>query len=134
MHQKLPLIGPDRVYERWRWQIFAVTWLAYAGFYLTRKSFSVAKIALGDSSGLAMGLNEMAWVDGAFLTAYALGQFIWGICGDRYGTRDVILRGMLCSIIAAIAMGASSTAVLMGIFFAIQGLCQSTGWAPLTKN
>ena len=23
-------------YERWRWQIFGITWLAYAGFYLTR--------------------------------------------------------------------------------------------------
>ena len=30
-------------YERWRWQIFSITWLAYAGFYLTRKAFSVAK-------------------------------------------------------------------------------------------
>ena len=30
-------------YERWRWTIFGVTWLAYAGFYLTRKAFSVAK-------------------------------------------------------------------------------------------
>lgn len=134
MPQKLKLLGDNRLYERWRWQIFAVTWLAYAGFYLTRKSFSVAKIALGDSDGLAMGLQEMAWLDGAFLTAYAIGQFIWGICGDRYGARDVILRGMLCSIVAAVAMGASSTALLMGIFFSIQGLCQSTGWAPLTKN
>src|SRR5437588_1609953 len=36
----------DSKYERWRWQIFAVTWLAYAGLYLTRKSFSVAKVEL----------------------------------------------------------------------------------------
>ena len=37
-------VGDNPRYERWRWQIFAVTWLAYAGLYLTRKSFSVAKI------------------------------------------------------------------------------------------
>src|SRR5437773_4457781 len=100
MNDSPRLFGPDRTYERWRWQIFAITWLAYAGFYLTRKSFAVAKIALGESSGLGMGLNQMAWLDGAFLTAYAIGQFIWGICGDRFGTRDVILRGMLCSVVA----------------------------------
>ena len=134
MQPKPKLIGNDRVYERWRWQIFAITWLAYAGFYLTRKSFAVAKIALGESSGLGMGLNQMAWLDGAFLTAYAIGQFLWGICGDRFGTRDVILRGMLCSVVAAAAMGASNSAFLMALFFSIQGLCQSTGWAPLTKN
>ena len=39
-------------YERWRWRIFAITWLAYAGLYLTRKSFSVAKIEMGKESGL----------------------------------------------------------------------------------
>ena len=36
-------LGSDSKYERWRWQMFAVTWLGYAGFYLTRKSFSIAK-------------------------------------------------------------------------------------------
>ncbi|SVB89246.1 uncharacterized protein METZ01_LOCUS242100, partial [marine metagenome] len=33
-------------YTHWRWRIFFVTWLAYAGFYLTRKSFAVAKVGL----------------------------------------------------------------------------------------
>ncbi|MEW6158497.1 MAG: MFS transporter, partial [Verrucomicrobiota bacterium] len=40
-------VSLKQTYARWRWQIFAVTWLAYAGFYLTRKSFSVAKIEIG---------------------------------------------------------------------------------------
>ena len=29
-------------FKRWRIQIFAITWLAYAAFYFTRKAFSVA--------------------------------------------------------------------------------------------
>ena len=39
------MIGPNKnpKYERWRWQIFGITWLAYAGYYLTRKAFAVAK-------------------------------------------------------------------------------------------
>ena len=40
-------------YRRLRWQIFAVTWLAYAGFYLTRKSFPVAKIGIEQFHGRA---------------------------------------------------------------------------------
>ncbi len=120
--------------RRWRWQIFGITWLAYAGFYLTRKSFAVAKIEMGAASGPGLALDQMAWMDGAFLTAYAVGQFLSGMCGDCFGPRRVILAGMLGSVFAAIAMGASSLVPLMGLFFCLQGLCQSTGWAPLTKN
>ena len=120
--------------QRWRWQIFAITWLAYAGFYLTRKSFAVAKIEMGASSGPGLALDQMAWMDGAFLTAYAVGQFLSGVCGDWFGPRRVILAGMLGSVLAAVAMGASSLVPMMGFFFCLQGLCQSTGWAPLTKN
>ena len=126
----------DRRYERWRWQVFAITWLAYAGFYLTRLSFSVAKIEMGKDSGTGLGLSNewMGWIDGAYLTAYAVGQFFWGICGDRHGTRKVILASMLCSVVAALAMGASSMPILLMALLGIQGLCQAGGWAPLTKN
>lgn len=126
--------GSNRLYQRWRWQIFAITWLAYAGFYLTRKSFSVAKIAIGEGTALGITPAQLAWIDGAFLTAYAIGQFIWGVAGDRFGTRKVILLAMPCSVLAALGMGLSSSALLFGSLFFIQGLAQSAGWAPLSKN
>jgi OPA family sugar phosphate sensor protein UhpC-like MFS transporter len=124
----------DALYRRWRWQIFIVTWLAYAGFYLTRKSFSVAKIGIQKDPTLRMTDAQMAWIDGGYLTAYALGQFLFGMAGDRLGTRIVVGVGMLMSIVAAIAMGASTIVIWFGIFFLIQGLCQSGGWGPLAKN
>lgn len=160
----LPTFQKNPRYERYRWQIFAVTWLAYAGFYLTRKSFSVAKIALNPETagqgkdlldilvafiqlqpekvGIAcyrstdffLTTQQMAWIDGAYLVAYAVGQFVWGMLGDRLGTRAVILSGMLCSVFAGFMMGISSITVIFGLFFIIQGLCQSSGWAPLSKN
>ncbi len=128
------LFGSNRVYERWRWQIFAITWLAYAGFYLTRKSFSVAKIGIGEGTVLGITQAQLGWIDGAFLTAYAAGQFIWGVAGDRFGARKVILIAMPCSVLAACGMGFSSAAIAFGLFFFIQGLAQSAGWAPLSKN
>jgi OPA family sugar phosphate sensor protein UhpC-like MFS transporter len=124
----------DQTYRRWRWQIFAVTWLAYAGFYLTRKSFSVAKIGIQHDPSLKMTDAQMAWIDGAYLVAYAVGQFFFGIAGDRAGTRKVVAAGMFLSVISALAMGASTWVVMFGVFFLIQGLCQSSGWAPLSKN
>lgn len=134
MSSQPKLFGPDRRYERWRWQIFGITWLAYAGFYLTRKSFSVAKIDLAKPEVMGMSDADMSRIDGAYLVAYAIGQFVWGIAGDRWGARRVVLGGLMGSVIAALAMGASTSVVALGILFFIQGLCQSTGWAPLSKN
>lgn len=122
------------LYEIWRWKVFFATWLAYGGFYLTRKAFALAKVELEKPEVMGMTEIDFAWIDGAYLTAYAAGQFLWGICGDRFGTRRVILIGMMASIIVAAAMGGSSTVWLMGSLFCLQGLCQSTGWAPLAKN
>jgi MFS transporter, OPA family, glycerol-3-phosphate transporter len=121
-------------YSRWRRQIFIITWLAYVGFYLTRKSFAVAKIGLQADPRIAMSKPQMAWIDMANLGAYAVGQLIFGMAGDKAGPRKIVLAGMLGSVLAAVAMGASSSVILLGVLFFIQGLCQSTGWAPLSKN
>jgi len=127
-HSKKP------VYERWRWTVFAATYLAYAGFYLTRKSFSVAKIGMLDDHSLGVSKAALGAIDAAFLIAYAIGQFIWGIAGDRYGSRKVVLIGILASVAAGFAMGASSLVLVFGVIFFIQGIAQSSGWGPLTKN
>jgi len=124
----------DPIYERWRWRIFGITWLAYVGFYLTRKAFSAAKAGMLDDPHLGITKAQMGAIDGAYLIAYAIGQFIWGIAGDRYGARRVVLIGMLASVIFGAAMGVSSLVVLLGVVFFIQGLCQSSGWGPLSKN
>jgi len=124
----------DARYHYWRWRIFFITWLAYVGFYLTRKSFAVAKVELAKPEVMGLGLGEMAWVDIVYAAAYAAGQFVWGMCGDRFGTRRVVLCGMMASVLTGAVMGASSWVVLMGVLFCFQGVCQSTGWAPLSKN
>ena len=109
-----------RKYEFWRWNIFFITWLAYAGFYLTRLSFSVAKVGIDQDPNFHLSKATMGIIDGVYLAAYAIGQFIWGMSGDRFGTRRVILIGMFVSVIAGFAMGASPVALFFGIFFCIQ--------------
>jgi sugar phosphate permease len=50
--------------KRWRVQIFAITWLAYAAFYFTRKAFSVAKLGIGDDPSFPLDKMMMANLDG----------------------------------------------------------------------
>src|SRR5205823_5886330 len=98
-----------------------------------RKSFSVAKNELKKAPmGLTRG--QMSRIDGANSIAYALGQFLFGTLGDKFGTRAIILFGMLLSVTASLAMGGSSTVLLLGVLFAVQGFAQASGWAPLSKN
>ena len=118
----------------WQVQIFAVTWLAYAGYYLTRKGLSIAKVELKKPEVMGLSTETLSLVDGGYLAAYAGGQFLWGILGDRVGTRAVVLAGMAGSVAVAIGMGLSSSALALGLLFALQGICQSSGWAPLAKN
>lgn len=121
-------------YQRWRWQIFSVTWLAYAGFYLTRKAFSSAKNELKKPEVMGLSNQQMSVMDGSYSAGYALGQFLWGTLGDRFGTRRVVLFGMMASITTSVLMGLSNTALLIGLFFTLQGIWQASGWAPLAKN
>lgn len=130
----LPPEKRNAKFERWRWQIFSITWLAYAGFYLTRKAFSVAKNELKRPEVLGLTKIDMSWMDGYYSAAYALGQFFWGTLGDRLGTRRVVLFGMMASVITCFAMGLTGTVFWMGVLFTLQGLWQSSGWAPLSKN
>ncbi|MEE6264787.1 MFS transporter [Streptomyces diastatochromogenes] len=125
-----------RTAARWRRQIFAVTWLAYAGFYFVRQAFAVAKLGILDDPTLHGVLTErvLGVLDAVYLAAYAVGQFLWGMWADRFGPRVVVTVGMLGAIAAACTMGVSSALLVFGGAMVVQGLSQSAGWAPLCKN
>ena len=124
----------DNKYKWWRCRIFAVTWVTYAAYYFTRKSFSVAKVGIIADSSISISNQAMGNIDALFLTAYAVGQFVFGVLADKYGTRRLVFAGLLLSSIVSIATGFSSSVILIGSLMFIQGLCQSTGWAPLSET
>jgi OPA family sugar phosphate sensor protein UhpC-like MFS transporter len=121
-------------YERWRWRIFFITWLGYVGFYFTRKAYAVAKIGILEDPAIEISKSALGFVDGAYGVAYAIGQFLWGTLGDRFGSRRIVLTGMMGSVVVAILFGLSYHFIIFGILLFFQGLCQASGWAPLTKN
>jgi MFS transporter, OPA family, glycerol-3-phosphate transporter len=121
-------------YERWRWQIFGITWLIYASFYFTRQSFGVAKVALENDPSVALHRADFGLVDSAYLTAYMLGQFVFGPLGDRFGPKRILLCGMSLSVLAAVASGFSTVLLAFVAFAAIQGIAQSTGWSNTSKT
>lgn len=130
-----PVLGTARA-SRWRRQIFAITWVAYAGFYFVRQAFSVAKLGILDDPAVNTVLTKgvLGVIDSVYLAAYAAGQFLWGMWADRFGPRVVVIGGMTGAIAAACLMGLSSAVLVFGGAMVLQGLAQSAGWAPLCKN
>lgn len=121
-------------YERWRWITFGVTWLIYAALYFTRQSFAVAKLAFSSDPHVTLERVDFGKVDAAFLTAYMLGQFIFGPLGDRLGPRRVLLFGITLSVIAAVSSGFATTFIAFAALAIIQGIAQSCGWSNVTKT
>ncbi len=117
--------------DRSRYTAFGLTWLSYATYYTGRKGFSVAKKTLAERYGISE--LTLGAIDTLYLTAYAGGQFLNGLLGDRIGARRLVGYGMLASAACCGIFGLGSAAWVFGIAFALNGLAQSTGWPGNTR-
>ncbi len=118
--------------RRWRYRIFALTWLGYAGFYLCRKNFSVLMPLMSEDLGYTR--LQFAAVISFYSLLYALGQFVNGVSADRFGPRLVVGIGLLVSILSNLVMGFATSLLLLMVLAACNGAAQSTGWPGLVKN
>lgn len=123
------LTGAQRA---WRWRIFAVTWLAYAGFYLCRKNLSVAMPLL--SADLGYTNLQLANIFFGFSLLYAVGQFGFGVLADRFGSRVVVTLGLLVAVVSNLMMGFTASLVVLTSLACINGAGQSAGWPGLVKT
>lgn len=118
---------PDPATRKWRIRVFTATWLSYAGFYLCRKPFFIAKGTLEDTFG--WDPEQLSWIGMAYLVAYAGGQFLAAALGSKYGPRLLLLVGMAVALGANAALGVSNTWGMFAAFMIINGLAQATGWS-----
>jgi len=110
---------------------FGVTWLAYATYYLGRKGFSVTKARI--AAELGFGTGVLATIETGYLAAYAIGQFVSGLIGDRIGARKLVAGGMCVAGITCAAFGQGTSAGIFLVAFTLNGFAQSTGWPGTTK-
>jgi len=129
---RLPgVVIPSRPVSPLRFRVYALTWISYATYYLGRKSSGVTKARLKSELGLTT--TELGDIDTAYLSAYAVGQFVNGYLGDRVGSRRLVAAGMTLSALAYAAFGLGAG---LGMFLALMvanGLAQSTGWPGNTR-
>lgn len=111
--------------------IFGVTWLAYAGFYLCRKNFSVLMPLLQSEAGISK--LRLADILFAYSLCYSAGQFLMGGLADRFSSRTVVGAGLAVAALANLAMAAHPAYGALLALGMVNGLAQSSGWPGLTK-
>ena len=115
-----------------RIRVFAATWLAYAGFYLCRKNFSVLMPLLQSQGGIPkMRLADILF---AYSLCYSAGQFLMGSLCDRYSPRRVVGAGLAMAALANIGMFVSPVYPVLLALGMVNGLSQASGWPGLLKT
>jgi len=118
--------------RRYRAEVFAATWLSYAGFYVCRRVYSVLKQPLKEQFGFDD--VHVAWPWTVYLIAYMLGQFLAAWLGRHIESRRVLAYAMTVTAACNMALGflvdahVASVFLWMCVLMAIHGLAQAMGW------
>ncbi len=124
LRSPLPALSDEQ--RAWRWKILTATYCGYAGFYLTRKTFSICKTSIADEFHWELGSTAHIWT--AFLIAYMLGQFLNGLIGKQWGPRALLLGGLGLSILCNIVFGFTNSFATFMSFMFFNGMVQAAGW------
>ena len=116
----------SRAQVTWRWRILISTYLAYGGFYLTRKTFTICKTSIAKE--LHWPIENTAHVWTAYLVAYMLGMFINSFLGRRWGPRVLLLGGLGLSLAFNVIFGFANSFATFLVFMFFNGLVQASGW------
>ena len=115
----------------WRFRIFIAAWILYAAYYFCRKNFSVVMPMMARTSHYTnFDLANAVFV---FSLAYAMGQFIAGALGDRFGGRFIGSAGGFVSAACTAAMAMTSSYQAILLLQIGNGLGQGCGWSSCLK-
>lgn len=114
-----------------RRQIFAITWITYAGYYFCRKNFSIVLPMLHGISGL--GNIELANIVFGYSLLYATGQFGCGFLSDYFGPVRIVGAGLVLVVGSNLLMGLHASPLWLLTLSCLNGIGQSTGWSGLVK-
>src|SRR6202022_3538762 len=109
--------------RRWRFRIFGVTWITYAGFYLCRKNIGVVLPLLEHDLGYSN--TQLAHVIFGYSLFYTLGQLCCGVLSDRFGPRRIVSIGLFLVVISNLVTGFVTSLMMLGLLACLNGLGQS---------
>ncbi|SBV90654.1 MFS transporter [uncultured Dysgonomonas sp.] len=121
----------QKKFKYWERRTMLACIVGYAMFYFVRKNISIAMPYMNEELGISK--TDL----GLFLTLhgliYGLSKFINGMWGDRSNARYFLVSGLLMCAVANLFFGLSSSILVLGIFWVINGWFQGMGVPPCTR-
>jgi phosphoglycerate transporter family protein len=118
-------------FRYWQLRTLFAAMFGYAAFYFVRKNLSVAMPAMQEAIGISK--SDL----GIFLTLhgllYGVSRFVNGMWADRANPRYFMVAGLLLSVGANVFFGFSSTVLLLGVAWMINGWVQGMGFPPVCR-
>src|SRR2546427_5693013 len=121
----------SRKYRYWQRRVLLSSIIGYATFYFVRKNLSIAMPFM--ETGLGIQKSQL----GLFLTLhgllYGVSKFANGFFGDRAHARNLMVTGLAASAILNVAFGFSSTVLVLGTIWMLNGWFQGMGFPPCAR-
>lgn len=121
-----------RLYRRYRWQVMLTAFWGYAGFYIVRKNFSLAKPYLIKELHLTTG--DVGLIATALSLAYGVSKFVMGSLSDRSNPRYFMATGLILSGLTNLCFGALTSLKAMVVLWFLNGWVQGMGWTPCART
>jgi OPA family glycerol-3-phosphate transporter-like MFS transporter len=128
----LPADQAQKLYPRFRWQVFEAAFLAYAGFYLVRNNFAPVSREIG--AALLYDKAMIGDILAGTAIAYGVGKFVMGYFADRSDARKYVAFGMLLTALINFLFGAVHNYGLHVALWTLNGFVQGMGYGPCTRG
>ena len=112
--------------------VSALAWLVYVTAYLGRINLSITIPFLQNEFGYSK--TALGFLASGFFVAYAAGQLINGIIGDRVQVRYFVSLGLIVAGISNLAFSFTRSFPVMFIAWSLNGYFQSMLWGPLLRT
>ena len=128
-------VAPDKIdalYKKKRFEIMLSVFVGYAGYYLVRTNFNIAKPYLINVLGYTK--TEVGIIAAALTIAYGISKFVMGNVSDRSNPRYFLATGLLASAAVNIFFGFLPSLWIMVIFWFLNGWFQGMGWPSCARS
>jgi OPA family glycerol-3-phosphate transporter-like MFS transporter/OPA family sugar phosphate sensor protein UhpC-like MFS transporter len=118
-------------FRRWQFRVLFSTIVGYAIFYFVRQNLPMAMPAM--HKGLDIDnekLGRLLTLNGVL---YGVSKFANGYLGDRANARAMMVVGLAGSAVLNILFGMSSTLVVLGVIWMLNGWFQGMGYPPCAR-
>src|ERR1700721_4416934 len=129
--QRAP-VEVERLYPRYRWQVFESAFIAYGTFYIVRNNFAPVSREIG--AALHYDKVMIGDILAATSIAYGIGKLVMGYLADRSDSRKYLAVGMLLTALVNFAFGSTTHFSGHLLLWTLNGFVQGMGYGPCARG